>query len=56
MQHQVDFSGHKNEIGHVMADEIEVRIAGQMHQVFPAAGDEIVHTDHIVTSVNETVA
>jgi len=37
-------------------DEIEMGIAGQMHQVIPAAGDEVVHTDHIMTSVNETVA
>ncbi len=56
MQHQIDLAGHENEIRHIMLDKVEMGIAGQVHQVFPAAGDEVIHTDHIVTSVNETVA
>ena len=39
----------KNELRHIVLDELEVRIPAQMRDIVNAASDEIVQTNNLVT-------
>jgi hypothetical protein len=48
MEHSVHFTGHKDEVGHIMADKKEARVSSQMGEIIRTAGNEVIHTDHFV--------
>ncbi len=56
VQHTVERPFQLDEVGHVVQDQLEARVALQMQEVALVAGDEVVHPDHAVAEREQAVA
>ena len=45
-----------NELGHIVVVEFKLFQLEQVTDIIQAAGDEVIHTDHLVTLFDEPVA
>src|SRR2546421_9559291 len=48
VEHALEWPLHFDEVGHVVEDELEVRVALEMLEVGSVPRDEVVHPDHPV--------
>ena len=55
VQDGVQAPGHVDELGHVLVDEVELRLGGQVLDVAQRAGDQVVHADHLVAFGQEAI-
>src|SRR5205809_7208315 len=56
VEHALEWPLHLDEVGHVVQDQLEVRVALQMVEVRSVPGDEVVHPDHPVAQREQPVA
>jgi hypothetical protein len=55
VQHGINGAADVNVVRHVLTDELEVLIPGEMRDVLGIAGYQIVHRYNVVTFRQETV-
>ncbi len=48
MQDQVQLPAHVYVVGYIVIDKSEILIAHQMGYIICIAGDQVIHTDHLV--------
>src|SRR5699024_4829413 len=50
-----DFTFIKHEVGDIMLDKGKVLVAHQVSDIIAASGDEVVHTDHLISFRQVTI-
>jgi hypothetical protein len=55
MQDRIHLTRHEDEIRYVMLDELEILMTCQVRYIIGAAGDEIIHGNHLVPFVYQAV-
>ena len=56
MQDKVERAIHVDVVGHVVVDQLELRVADEMGDIFGSAGEKIIHADDLVTLGDHQVA
>ena len=56
VQHRIERALDEDVLGHVVLDEVEALVAGQVGDVVHVAGAEVVHGDHLVALSQQAVA